>query len=71
MPAIHERDHRWQDLLRAKNLGQFGQSSIWHADDAHIRLDRGEGVIGRQDVVLGQGIKKGGLAHIGHTDNSD
>ena len=68
---IDEGDDGRQDLLGSEDLGQFGKTGVRHADDADIGFDRGKGIVGRKDVVLGQSVKKGGLAHIGHSNDSD
>ena len=47
------------------------EAGIRDADDANIWLNRGEGVIGGKDIVLGQGIEKGGFTHIRQSDNSN
>ncbi len=68
---VDEVDGRREDALRGEDLGQLGQARVGDAHDAHVRLDRGERVVGRQHVVLGQGVEQGRLADIGQTDDSD
>ena len=47
------------------------EAGVGDADHADVRLDRGERVVGRQHVVLGQGVEQGRLADIRQTDDSD
>ena len=47
------------------------QPWIGHGHHAHVRLNGGERVIGGQDLVVGQGVEEGGLAHVGEPDNAD
>ena len=57
--------------LRAEDLGELVEARVGDADDADVGLDRGERVVGRQHVVLGQGVEQGRLADIRQTDDSD
>ena len=68
---VDEVDGRREDPLRAEDLGQLGEAGVRDADHADVRLDRGERVVGRQHVVLGQGVEQGRLADIRQTDDSD
>lgn len=68
---VDEVHGRREDPLRAENLGQLGEAGVRDADDADVRLDRGERVVGRQHVVLGQGVEQGRLADIRQADDSD
>ncbi|GAA3220338.1 hypothetical protein GCM10020256_26270 [Streptomyces thermocoprophilus] len=68
---VDEVDRRREDALRAEDLRQLGQPGVGDADDADVRLDGGERVVGRQHVVLGQGVEQGRLADIRQTDDSD
>ena len=44
---------------------------VGHADHADVRLDRGERVVRREHVVLGQGVEEGRLADVGQADDAD
>lgn len=68
---VDEVDRRGEQLLRAEDLGELVQAGVGDAHDAHVRLDGGERVVGRQHVVLGQGVEQGRLADIRQTDDSD
>lgn len=68
---VDEVDRRGEDLLGVEDLGEDGQARVGDADDADVGLDRGERVVGRQHVVLGQGVEQGRFADIRQTDDSD
>ncbi|CAM5640615.1 hypothetical protein SAURM35S_07392 [Streptomyces aurantiogriseus] len=68
---VDEVDGRREDPLRVEDLRQLGEAGVGDADHAHVGLDRGERVVGRQHVVLGQGVEQGRLADIRQTDDSD
>ena len=60
-----------QDALGTEDLGENRQSRVGDRDHAHVWFDRGEGVVRRQNVVLGESVKEGGLAHIGKSDDAN
>ena len=68
---VDEGDRGGQDPFRAEDPSEDGKPRVGDGDHANVRLDGGKGVVGRKDLVLGQGIEQGGLAHIGQTDDSD
>ncbi len=68
---VDEVDGGGEDLLRGEDLRELGQPRVGDADDADVRLDGGERVVGRQHVVLGQGVEQGRLADIRQADDSD
>ena len=68
---IYKGDWGWNQLFRSEELGKFGQPRIGYRHDADIWLNSGEGIIGGQNIVLGQSIKKGGLTDIWQSDDSD
>src|SRR5918997_435188 len=68
---VHERHRRRDDLLRAEDLRELVQPRVGHAHHADVRLDGGERVVRREDVVLGQGVEEGRLADIGQADDPD
>ena len=68
---VDERHRRRDDLGRLVQLGQHRQPLVGDADDADVRIDRRERVVGREDVVLGQRVEQGGLADVGQADDAD
>jgi GAF domain-containing protein len=68
---VQEVHRRRDDLLRVEQLGQCRQPRVRHADHPDVRLDRGEGVVRREDVVLRQCVEKSRLAHVGQADDAD
>ena len=68
---VDELDGRGQDLGRAEDLRELRQPLVGDADDADVRLDRGERVVRREHVVLGQGVEEGRLARVGESDDAD
>ena len=52
-------------------LGEHAEPRVGHADHADVGLDRGERVVRREDVVLGQGVEQRGLADVGQADDAD
>ncbi|GHG70784.1 hypothetical protein GCM10018980_65770 [Streptomyces capoamus] len=68
---VDEVDRGRKDALRLEDRGQLCEAAVGHADHADVRLDRGERVVGREHVVLGQGVEQGRLADIGQADDSD
>lgn len=60
-----------QDLGRAEYFGQLAKAIIGHCHHADIWLDRGEGIVRREYVVLGQGVEERRLACIGKSDDAD
>ncbi len=61
---IDEGDCGRNDFFRTKNLGEHLKAGIRDAYNANIWFDCGEGVIGSQDIVLGQGVEEGRLSDI-------
>ena len=51
--------------------GQLGQAVVGHRHHADIGVDGGEGVVGRQDLVVGQRVEERGLADVGQPDDAD
>ena len=68
---VDELHGRGQHPCRAEQLGQPRQPVVGDADDADVGLDRGERVVRREDVVLGQRVEEGGLARVGEPDDAD
>ena len=67
---VHEGHGRRQDALGAKDLRQAVKAMIRQLHEANVRLNRGERVVGRQNVGTGQGIKQRGLANVRQADDS-
>src|SRR5262245_22803191 len=65
---LHGRRHRTR---RLEHLRQHVETRIGYADDADVGLDRGERVVGREDLVASQGVEQGRLARVGEADDSD
>ena len=61
------RDHR----RAVVQVGQLLQPRIGHGDHAHVGLNGGEGVVGRQHLVVGEGVEECRLAHVGQPDDAD
>lgn len=68
---VDEVHGRREEPLGAEDLRELVQARVRDSDHADVRLDRGERVVGRQHVVLGQGVEQGRLADIRQTDDSD
>ena len=72
MPAMSTNDTvAGRIALGAEDLGEHREPRVGHADDADVRLDRGERVVRREHVVLGQGVEQRGLADVGQADDAD
>src|SRR5690606_34684993 len=54
-----------------EDLREDAEALVGQVDDAHVRLDRGEGVVRREHGVLGERVEEGRLAHIGESDDAD
>src|SRR4029078_1566015 len=68
---VDELDGGGHQSGRLHQLAERLQPRIRHPDDADVRLDGGERVVRREDVVLGQRVEERGLAGVGKTDHSD
>ena len=68
---VDEGDGRGDDLLGVEHLGEHVEARVGHRDDADVGLDRGEGVVRGQHVVLRQRVEEGGLADVGQADDAD
>ena len=56
-------------LLGGDERRDRGQVRVGDSDDAHVGLDRGERIVGRQGPGLGQGVEQCGFAHVGQADD--
>ena len=68
---VHEFNDSRRILLRMVHLGQLVQPLIGYGHHAYIGFYGAEGVIGGLCAAAGQGIKKGRLAHIGQSYDSE
>ena len=57
--------------LGAEQLGEARQPLVRYADHADVRLDRGERVVRREHVVLGQCVEERRLPGVGESDDAD
>ena len=68
---INERHCGGNDLFRAKDPCEYVKTGIRHSHHARVRLDGGERVVGREHVVLRQGVEHRGLADVREADDAD
>ena len=68
---VDERHRRRDDLLRVEDLGELVQPRVGQPDHADVGLDRGERVVRREHVVLGQRVEERALADVGQADDAD
>jgi len=60
------------DFFRFADGGDFFQTDVRHRHRGLVRLDRAKGIIRRLRILrAGQRVEKGGLAHVGKTDDAD
>ena len=72
MPGdVDEGDRRRHDLLRVEELGEALEAGVGHRHDPDVGVDGGEGVVGRQHLVAGEGVEQRGLADVGQADDAD
>ena len=68
---VDKFDHRRNDDVGFHHLLQYLQPSIGHGDHADVGVDGAKGIIGRLRFAgAGDGIKQGGFADVGQTDDS-
>ena len=68
---VHELDDGGGLFVGLPDLGQLVQPGVGHGHDAAVGLDGAEGVVGRLGVAgRGDGVEKGGLAHVGQADDA-
>ena len=68
---VDEGHRRRNGLSGMKHLRQHIEALVRHPDHANIRLNGREGVVRRQDVILGQRVEQSRLAGVGKTDDSN
>ena len=62
---VHELDDGGRLLVRVVHLGELVEPLVRHGDDADIRLNRTERIVGALRARAGDGVEEGALAHIG------
>ena len=68
---VNELDGGRHDLRGMHHLGELVQALVGNVHDAHVGVDRGEGVVGREPALAGQRGEQGRLAHVGQTYDTD
>ena len=54
-----------------KEFRKDRKSGVRYRHDANVGFDRGEGIIRREDVIIGEGVEQGRLTDVGKSDDSD
>ena len=67
---IHEFNDGRSELLGLVEVSKPLQTGIGDVDNAHIGVDGAESIVISGDTCIGNGIKEGGLTHIGKTDDT-
>ncbi len=71
MPAISTKvTDAGKIRSEAKTRANWASRSSGTDDHADVGFDGGEGVVRREDVVVGEGIEQRGLAHVGKSDDT-
>ena len=68
---VHELHRGGHDAARMHDVGELLKTAVRHVDNAHVGLDRGKGVVGREAALLGEGREQGGLANVGQANDAD
>ena len=68
---VDEIDGGIEDAFGGEDLRQPAQPGVRQRDHAHVRFDRRERVVCRENLVLGQCVKHGRLADIGQSHDSN
>ena len=68
---IDEGERCRKEFFGGEDCGQLCKPLIRNADNSYVGFDGGEGVVGSQDIVLGESVKKGRLSYIGQADDSN
>ena len=72
MPAMSTNDTVAGTVCALPEIaGEDVEARVGERDDADVRLDRGERVVRREHVGLGQRVEEGGLADVGQADDPD
>ena len=67
---VHEFDDGRGMLLGLVEIREPVQPLIGNGNHAHVGVDGAEGIVVRRNTCVGNGIKEGGLAHIGKTHDT-
>ena len=67
---VHELHNGGHDALGLDDCRQLLQAQIGHLDHAGVGLDGAKGVVLSGNAGFGQGVEKGGFAHIGQTHDA-
>ena len=67
---VHKLHNRGHDALGRDDLSQLVQAGIGHLHHTSVRLNRAEGVIFSSNAGFSQGVKEGGLAHVGQAHDA-
>ena len=62
---------RGEDALAVEELGERVEARVGQVDDADVRLDRRERIVGREHLILGESVEQGRLADIRESDDCD
>ena len=68
---VHELDGCRHDARRVVDLSQAVQTRVGHGHHAHVGLDGGERVVGREAALVREGREQRGLADVRQTDDTD
>ena len=68
---VDELDDGGEHLRRACQLRQPPEAHVWDGDDADVRLDRAERVVGRLGAGLAEGVEQRALADVREPDDAD
>ena len=71
-PGDVDEGHRSRhDRRVVVERGELRQAVVGHRHHPDVRIDGGEGVVGRQDLVVGQRVEERRLADVGQPDDAD
>ncbi len=68
---VHELDGGGHQLVGAGDFREHGEAGIGHGDDADVRIDGAEGIVGRLRLAgAGHGIEEGRFSDVGQSYDS-
>ena len=68
---IYKFDRRWYHYISLGDALEHVSALIGHDHDAHIGIDRAEGVVGGLRLTgTGEGVEESGFTHIGESDDA-
>ena len=68
---VHELDGGGHDARGMVDVRQRVQARVGHGHHAHVGLDGGERVVGREAALVREGREQRGLADVRQTDDTD